>query len=600
MSDIVEVIIKTIDESSNATDSISAAFAAMNAQLKEMNQSMDVMNRGAGAESFSGKAKDPVDNLSLSITDMYSAMGIAKQGIDLVKGAFDATVGSVVSYDESIRSVSAATGLSAEETSKMLDLTDNFSISTTSLMMAQKNLAKEGYTLNIDTLKKLGNEYTNLGTQAERTTFLISNFGKSGMEFATMFDYGTAAMDKFYNGSADGMVRTKDQIKTTQDLTMAQKDLGDAFQGMINKVVQPDIPNLTKHIRQDTENLDIFQKSMELIFKGDFAGQEKLIADHRRELEERTHLASVANIGLAESTSKLYTVMKPTEEQLAAMSQGYNDQINLTLQIAQQTDAFTDSQNELAKKIYATRQELESTKGVYLQTGKHVTDLKSQLSDLQGQYDANAATNEQNLNKQIYADYLKMNSGKQLTYETYKQEQDVAVALGITTDAERKKSEAVFQLNQQLSEGKLTATAYAEAIKQALAGTPSLSGQEAAAQWQKDHPTSTPAATEPATTTPAATGTSGAAAGTGQAQAQAWLDAQKQAKATEDAAKKATSAMASDFTTYSSTVTKQADTAQKSVKELLDQLTAIKDLGSFTITVTSNTNSTGTGGAEYP
>lgn len=554
MSSLVEVIIRTIDESSGATGNIIGSF-----------------------------------------TELNSAIGLVKQGVQAMQGAYDATVGSVVSYDDSIRSVSAATGMSTEETSKLLDLTDNFNISTTALTMAQKNLAKDGYSLNIETLKGLNAEYKELGTQAEKTTFLIDKFGKSGMEFAVMFDYGSEAMEKFYNGSADGMVRTKEQIIQTMQLTMAQKDLGDAVQGIVNKTATPIIPMLTQGIEGATGELDLLQKSLEMIFKGDFAGQQQLVSDYWEKRENEINGVVDANHNLAGVQRRLYSVTAPTVEQTQALSQQYASQLSMTMQLAEQTDAFTEAQNELAQKIYATREELEKTKGVYYQGGQHVMQLKGQLSELQSQYDANTKANEENLNKQIYADYLKMNSGKELTYAQYQQEQAVAVALGISTDAERKKAEAIFQLNQKMSEGKLTAVEYADAIKEALAGTPGVSGQDAAQKWLEEHPTSAPAQQAPAPT-PTPSPTTNATAGTGMGQAQQWLESQKQAKAVEDAAKKATSAMASEFSQYSSTVTKQADAAKKSVQELVDQLTGLGSFGTITITVTGNTTS----GPEYP
>lgn len=584
MSD-VDIVVKTIDESSAAVAAMQAGFASLSAQMKELNQSADVTNHMLGAGGvggIGGAAKQAVNPL----TELRSGIDLARQGVDAIKGAFDSTVGSVVSYDDNIRRLSAATGISSEETSKLIDLTDNFGVSTSALMMAQKNLAREGYSLNIDTLKVLGTQYSELGTQAEKTTFLVEKFGKSGMQFAEMFDYGTAAMDRFYNGSADGMVRTAEQTRATLELSIAQKDLGDAWQGMVNKAVTPMVPEMTNGIKAATGELDILQKSLEKIFQGDFAGQRQLVSDYWKQRDSGTP----ADTGMPDIQRRLGPAA-PSPEDLAAMASKYSEISMLTQQVGAQSAALADVQGSLQEKMAAVREELDKSISLgYHPAGTRMKELSANLEELSTQYRENEAAAQENTNKQVYNDYLKMNSSKEMTYALFQQQQELGVALGVFSEADAKTATKMYELRKSFEDGKISAEQFAASLKTVDDAAPSPTGQENAQAWMDQQDPEKPTGQQAAAPTPAA--------GTGQQNAQAWLEMQNQAKKVQDAAKTATTSMTSAFSTYSTTVQKQADAAKDKVQSLVDTLTSLGEFGTITIAVTGG--GTGSGAPEYP
>ena len=85
-----------------------------------------------------------------------------------VNKALDATVGEFVRYAATVRQGMDITGQSAEMMSRLIQVTDDYKISTNELEMAQRNLATKGYPMTVDTLAQLSDKYLTLNTATER------------------------------------------------------------------------------------------------------------------------------------------------------------------------------------------------------------------------------------------------------------------------------------------------------------------------------------------------------------------------------------------------------------------------------------------------
>ena len=72
-----------------------------------------------------------------------------------VDKALEATVGEFVRYADQVRNFSQITGESAEATSRLIQVTDDYKISADDLAKAQKTLAKEGFNLTTESLAAL-------------------------------------------------------------------------------------------------------------------------------------------------------------------------------------------------------------------------------------------------------------------------------------------------------------------------------------------------------------------------------------------------------------------------------------------------------------
>jgi len=198
------------------------------ATVEQVNQAIG--NTPAKAQEANG-ALENLHNVMGTIHDVTETVG---QVWDKVIQIWDASIAKALELADEVRKVSAETGMNAEETSRMIDLYDKFNISSNTVALTQKTLAKEGLTLSIETLKKLADQYNALGTQEDRTTFLTKNFGRSGLEMADMFNQGSAAIQKFNDTVGAGQIVTQAELDQARQLEIANKDLADSWSGLVN------------------------------------------------------------------------------------------------------------------------------------------------------------------------------------------------------------------------------------------------------------------------------------------------------------------------------------------------------------------------------
>ncbi len=131
-----------------------------------------------------------VDNASSAITGIRGAvltlnqvMQAAQQIEQAGKQVYDATIGTLETYADSVRTISQLTNQSAETSSKLLQVTKDYKLNVDDLTTASRKLATEGLSLNVETIAKLSDEYLQLNTGAERQMFLTQNLGRASQEW---------------------------------------------------------------------------------------------------------------------------------------------------------------------------------------------------------------------------------------------------------------------------------------------------------------------------------------------------------------------------------------------------------------------------------
>src|SRR5690349_14173994 len=93
---------------------------AIDAQLKKAGVSSAAYNRAVAASTATNQKH------RISLTDLKSGLDLAGQGIRLLKQGYDETVGSAQKYAASVRDLAAVSGAGAEESSRLLQVLDDF------------------------------------------------------------------------------------------------------------------------------------------------------------------------------------------------------------------------------------------------------------------------------------------------------------------------------------------------------------------------------------------------------------------------------------------------------------------------------------------
>jgi hypothetical protein len=167
-----------------------------------------------------------------------SIMGLAGQALAAVGGiaAISAELKKVITdtlaYSDSVRDLSRLSGMSTEESSKMLTMFHDLNMNLPNLDMALKTMAKNGLTMSVDEMAKLSDEYLALAPGAERDKFLTDEFGKSGLELAKVMEIGGQAIKDRAAATSGGLVLTQAQVDADRKLEVETNQLTDTTKGL--------------------------------------------------------------------------------------------------------------------------------------------------------------------------------------------------------------------------------------------------------------------------------------------------------------------------------------------------------------------------------
>jgi hypothetical protein len=192
------------------------------------------------------KTKAANTTAKISFTEVASALNLVQQGLQLAGKAYDATVGSTLKYANEVRQLSQISGESAENTSRFIQVLDDYKIGTDDALTATRALTKQGLSPSIDTLAKLSDQYRKLSSAEEKNAFIMKNLGKSGLQWVEVLNKGSAAILKQGDAVADGLILNQKQLDAARELEIAQDTLGESWQQVSMTIGNAAIPALTQ------------------------------------------------------------------------------------------------------------------------------------------------------------------------------------------------------------------------------------------------------------------------------------------------------------------------------------------------------------------
>lgn len=211
MTEEVQVEFVGIDKVSKAADEINARTSKMEKQLE------------ATGEVSTTAAKTS----AASWTEFRSAYTLVTEAVRIGQQVWENTVGVTVELANSVRQFRDVTGQTAEESSRLIQVLDDYKVSVGDAEKATKKLAKEGLEFNIETLAKLSDQYLALGSDVERTQFLYDKFGKSGENFAEIMRQGGDAILEANDAIDENLILTNEQLRQSREYEKHIDDLND-------------------------------------------------------------------------------------------------------------------------------------------------------------------------------------------------------------------------------------------------------------------------------------------------------------------------------------------------------------------------------------
>lgn len=235
-----------------ARNQAKAEFDKLDKQVKGLQGQTGVKGLNKTLGDLDSKFKS-VTGVSLGFTTAAGAAGAAVSG--LIKFMSDA-VNETVAYATEIDNMSRLLGLSTEETSRLVQASDDLFISQETLTSGLQAATRKGIDVSIEGLKKLADEYNSLPAGVTRSKFVLDTFGRSGAEMGKLMEQGAAGIDAATAAIADNMIITQKSMADIMNYKRSVDNLQDSWQGLKYTVGSTVIPQLDLLFRVMTKGKD--------------------------------------------------------------------------------------------------------------------------------------------------------------------------------------------------------------------------------------------------------------------------------------------------------------------------------------------------------
>lgn len=430
----VTITLRTIDESTKVVDKTKKEYESLFPAVEKA---------GKGLTEFVGR--------NATVIAAVVGTGVA------LKKAFD----EWQKYAQEVRDVALASGTTATEASKLLQVLDDYQISAQDVTAATRAMTKEGLTPTIDTLAQLSDEYLEITDAQERNEFVIKKLGRAGLQWVNVLNQGGDAIREQSEGVSEWLILSDEQIKKAEQQRLAIDSLSDTWQGFKVQVGAA-VGQLILNNQEQEKVYDLMRAQGKEVSATTYMTKE--YADALEVVR-----ASQENSGMDDYGMRLKEVGKITEEvaeETEDLGSNFEELISLTENIADETKNYNSQQQELRSKQAALKKEIDGLiKQGWTPMNQKVKDLQAEYDEL-GKESTELSKEHEQAMKQMQYDLIatKLASGG-LTEAEYDLQIQVGETLGVFDKSSANAARAMNKVTQAVVDGKLRTQDLDRALK---------------------------------------------------------------------------------------------------------------------------------------
>lgn len=406
-------------------------------------------------------------------TEFRSAYSTVLDIVRTGQQVWNATAGEFVEYAEQVKNLSRSLGASAEDTSRLIQVADDVRISYDSLKIAMKEAQKDGIEPSIESLAKLSDQYLAIQSPAERTKFLLETFGKSGLEMGKLMEKGGDGIRAMNEEISNSLIITEEGIKASDDYQRSLDQLEEVSQAVEISFGSKLIPVMNAFMRivlADIEAVGVFKD----VLTGD-----KSLADAAREVADIINKNGFEVFGLqigdateamkenADTSDQFTGAMGDNEDAVKAAEQAIKDfkdsleemsQANIDAEKFIQSYAdfskdYAENHAEAVDKVKKAEEELAAARKEFGAGSEQAAGAAESLAEAQKGVQELEASWHESTQKMIYDMVLAKLSVDGLTDAEFKAAQDLAVSMGLRTEAQAEEAKAAMDKAESIAEG---------------------------------------------------------------------------------------------------------------------------------------------------
>jgi uncharacterized phage infection (PIP) family protein YhgE len=202
---------------------------------------------------------------------------LAVGGIAVIAGiakAADAAVSPFVNYARQVKELSLALGIGSEETSRLIQLSNNYKIEVGELRSALQLAIKNGFAPSVENLADLADEMKGIASPTERAAKLSEIFGRNWTTLVPLLEQGGDAIRDQAAAIEDSLVLNEEAIQQARDYEIQVGDLEDQWMALkitLGREVVPVLVELLTNMSRTSDVVDALRQAMD---EGLISGEE--------------------------------------------------------------------------------------------------------------------------------------------------------------------------------------------------------------------------------------------------------------------------------------------------------------------------------------
>jgi len=372
VTDTIQIPFEAYD---NATASINKLDAKLDAFSKKRKENHAAAMKAAKEQEQADKQQEQF-NRKIIAGAVAAGAAIVKFGVDSYK--------TYQNYAQQVRDLSTISGTGAEETSRFLQVLDDYQISAEEATAATRFLTKQGLTPTIDTLAQLSDAYLALQDPMERNEFVLKNLGRGGMQWVNVLKQGGDALRAAGDDVNGWLLLSDEQIAKVEQQRLAMDALADSWQGL---KVQAGAA-IGKMILKAESAADTWE------FLNKVTGKSQLAL--RSGLYDYSNYVAAYERGTA--MTEFYTkqvegnteALKAQEQAIEDATEANQSFMSTLMTVQSQTESFNEKNDELRQSIYDLTKEQEKYRegsDAYNEIGAKIDEQKGKVQELAAEHE---------------------------------------------------------------------------------------------------------------------------------------------------------------------------------------------------------------------
>lgn len=166
------------------------------------------------------------------VVDLNAALNIAESAFTKVQAAVVDAYNTYAQYAERVRDLSEISGTSAEQTSRFIQVLDDYQLSAEDAEAATRKLKENGLSPTIYTLASLADAYKKIKDPAQQMQFIQDNLGRGGQKWVNVLQQEGDSLVQQAEQVNKNLILSDQQIQSYEKQRLAMDALHDSVEGI--------------------------------------------------------------------------------------------------------------------------------------------------------------------------------------------------------------------------------------------------------------------------------------------------------------------------------------------------------------------------------